>query len=377
MQTILPDLLAELVRIPSVNPSLDPSSAGEEAIAAFCVDWLEQHGVRAWLEEASPGRPNVVAEVGDDAGSGPTLVLCAHLDTVSAAGMDMPPFEPRREGDRLYGRGAYDMKGGVAAVMCAMAGLAERRPARGRALAALVADEEDASIGAFDFVRRHHADACILTEPSALDLVVAHKGFVWLEVETRGMAAHGSRWERGESAIARMAPVVVALSEFDERVLRGRCDPQCGPASLHCATIRGGEGISTYAPSCTLRVERRTIPGEAANVVVAELERVIRSADARAEVRTLLVREPMTCAPDARVAECVRRAAEAELGRAPRESGVAYWMDAAVFAGAGIPAVNIGGAGDGAHAAVEWADVPSHEACARILVRAACGFLGE
>jgi acetylornithine deacetylase len=249
-------------------------------------------------------------------------------------------------------------------------------PPRGRVLAALVADEEYASAGAFDFVRRHRADACILTEPSALDLVLAHKGFVWLEVTTRGVAAHGSRWDLGESAIARMAPVIEALTAHDAGELRTRAHPLCGPASLHCATVRGGEGISTYAAECVLGVERRTIPGERTEDVVAELKRVIRAAQRDAEVKVVLTREPMTCPPDAPIAQCVRAAAEEVTGRTPADSGVAYWMDAAVFAAAGVPTVNIGGAGGGAHAAEEYADVASHTALVGVLEEATRRYLG-
>jgi acetylornithine deacetylase len=379
------ETLAGLVRIPSVNPHLATAyddalvdgargGNGEARIAAHIVAWLEAHGVRSWLEEAAPGRPNVVAEVGD--GECPTLVLCAHTDTVSAAGMEIEPYEPRVEGDRLYGRGSYDMKAGVAAIMCALASLAGSG-VRGRVLGAFVVDEEFASIGAQDFVRRHRADACILTEPSALDLVLAHKGFVWLEVVTRGVAAHGSRWDLGSSAIAAMAPVVSALDGLDRQVLRGRNHPLTGPASLHCGTISGGEGISTYAAECRLQVERRTIPGEGADAVIAELTSIIHAVCAEAEVRTLLVREPLTCPADAPIARCVRDSATAVLGRTPADTGVAYWMDAAVFAGAGIPTVNIGGDGRGAHGAVESADLGSTAALARVLVAAAERFLGE
>jgi acetylornithine deacetylase len=370
--TEIATLLSQLVRVPSVNPHLDPDSEGEAKLADFCCGWLERRGVRCTLEESSPGRPNLIAEVGTAAGA--TVVLCGHLDTVAVDGMRRPPFEGAVEDGRLYGRGAYDMKGGVAAIMLALARLADAE-VRGRVVAALVADEEYASEGAFAFVRRHSADACILTEPSALELVLAHKGFVWLEVETHGIAAHGSRWDLGSSAIAAMAPIVVALSTFDSAVLRSRTHPLCGPASLHCAQIEGGDGISTYAAHCTLRVERRTIPGERTADVVAELVRLVHDASPDAEVRTLLTREPMTCAADAPLAMCVRRAAEAVLGRTPRDVGVAYWMDAAIFSAAGIPTVNIGGSGEGAHAALEWADVASHDALARILAEAALAFL--
>ncbi|MBA2245021.1 MAG: M20/M25/M40 family metallo-hydrolase, partial [Gemmatimonadetes bacterium] len=247
----LVEVVQQLVRVPSVNPTLVPEEGqGETQIAAFACQWLTAHGVRAWIEEAAPGRPNAVAEVGD--GDAPTLVLCAHLDTVGTAGMTIPPFEPRIENGRIYGRGSYDMKGSAGAVMAAAAALAHEGALRGTVRLALVADEEYASVGAADYVRRHPADACILTEPSEGRLVLAHKGFVWAEVVTRGRAAHGSRWDLGESAIGRMGRIIATLEEFDRTELRARTHPLVGPASLHCALISGGVGLSTYAPACRL-----------------------------------------------------------------------------------------------------------------------------
>lgn len=366
------DLLQELIRIPSVNPTLVPDEGrGEAAVAAFARDWLAQHGIRAWLEEAAPGRPNAVAEVGD--GDGPTLVFCAHLDTVGTAGMTIPPFDPRYEQGRVYGRGSYDMKGSAAAVMAAAAALA-RTGLRGRVLVALVADEEYASVGAADFVQRHTADACILTEPSEGKLILGHKGFVWAELVTSGRAAHGSRWDLGVSAIGKMGRIIVALEQFDREVLRKRVHPLVGPASMHCALIQGGTGLSTYAPECRLKVERRTLPGEAPDQVVRELEEVVRQAGEATEVRCLFDRSPLLCDREAPVARCLREAVSAVTGRPPAEAGVAYWMDAAIFAAAGIPTVNYGAAGAGAHEAVEWVDLDSVVTCAQILAEAARRF---
>jgi acetylornithine deacetylase len=367
------EVLAALIRIDSQNPALAPGAPGEYDLAAFCVEWLTRHGVDAWTEEAAPGRPNVVARAGS--GAGPVLVLCAHLDTVAAADMQIPPFEPRVEQRRMYGRGAYDMKGGVAAILCALAALAQR-PLRGTVMAALVVDEEYESLGAADFVRRHSADACILTEPSDGRLIVAHKGFVWLEVTTRGVAAHGSRWEDGASAIGRMAQVVSALDALDRDVLRTRTHPLVGPASLHCATISGGEGWSTYAAACTLRVERRTIPGEDVDAAVQEIRDCIAATGIEAGVAVRLVRSPLECPADSPVAAAVRAAVTEATGAEPVDGGVAYWMDAAIFADAGMATVNYGPSGGGAHAAVEWVDLDSVEQCARVVEAAAARFCG-
>jgi len=176
------EILQGLIRTPSVNPTIAPDEGhGEEAIAKVAQKWLASNGVNSWLEEVVPGRPNSVAEVGTS--KGPTIVFCAHLDTVGTTGMTIPPFEPRLEGNWVYGRGSYDMKGSAAAVMAAAVALT-REDFRGRVLVALVADEEYASIGAQDFVKRHKADACVLTEPSEGWLILGHKGFLWAEIVT-------------------------------------------------------------------------------------------------------------------------------------------------------------------------------------------------
>lgn len=367
------DVLQRLIRVPSVNPAIAPDEAhGEAAIAEVAREWFASRGIRAWTEEAEPGRFNAIAEVGE--GAGPTLVLCAHLDTVGTAGMSIPPFEPTCENGRVYGRGSYDMKGSAAAIMCAVGALA-RSNLPGRVLAALVADEEYASSGARDFVRRHPADGCIVTEPSEGRLILAHKGFVWADVRTSGQAAHGSRWDLGVSAIGKMAPIITALEEFDRAILRKRDHPLVGPASLHCALIEGGVGRSTYAPECRLSIERRTIPGETAADVRQEIENVVRRIDPRADVQCFFDRPPLTCNPETRVVTSVRDAVVAVTGRQPVETGVAYWMDAAIFAAAGIPTVNYGPAGAGAHEAIEWVDLPSVIECAHVLVESASRFL--
>ncbi len=366
------DLLQALIRISSVNPVLAPDeSDGEAEVARYACDWLAAQGLDARLEEVAPGRPNVVAQLGD--GAGPTLVLCGHLDTVSATRMEVPPFEPRLERGRVYGRGSYDMKGGVAAAMAAAAALRDQR-IEGRIIVALVVDEEHSSVGADHFVAHHGADACIVTEPTEGRLILTHKGFVWSDIVTGGRAAHGSRWDLGVSAIGKMSRIVAALERFDREELRGRTHHHVGPASLHCATIEGGVGLSTYAPSCRLQVERRTLPGESLQQVANELAEVTRSAGEEAEIDCFFHRAPLVCDPAAPVVRSLGAAATAVLGQPPEESGVSYWTDAAIFDAAGITSLCYGPSGEGAHAAVEWVDLDSVVACARVLCETARRF---
>jgi acetylornithine deacetylase len=369
------EVLQELIRIPSVNPSIAPDEGtGERAIAEFAVRWLSQNKVKAWTDEVAPGRFNAVAEVGSGK---QTLVACAHIDTVQTTGMTSAPFDPRVEDGRVYGRGSYDMKGGVAAILCAAAALAQSQDYGGRFMLALVADEEYASIGAADWVKRYRADACIVTEPTSdgmRELVVAHKGFVWLEVTTRGFATHGSRWDLGVSAITAMGRVITACDEFDRNVLRARTHPLLGPASMHCALIKGGSGLSTYAEECRMQIERRSLPGESPEQVLDEIRTLLKHAQVEGDVAIMLARPPLTVAPDAHIADCARRGMQKATGHAPHDAGVAYWMDAALFAEAGVPTVNFGSLGAGAHEAVEWVDLDTVVACARALYETALCF---
>lgn len=370
------EVLEQLIRIPSVNPSLDPNGSGERDIAEFAARWLNERGVKAWLDEVAPGRFNAVGEVGRGSR---TLAACAHLDTVQTAGMSIPPFEPKVEGWKVYGRGSYDMKGGVAAILSAAAALAQI-DYDGRFMLALVADEEYASIGAADWLRRYRADACVVTEPTSngmRELIVAHKGFVWLDVTTRGFATHGSRWDIGVSAIASMGRVITACDEFDRNVLRARTHPLLGPASMHCAVISGGSGISTYAGECRLQIERRTLPDETPEQILAELQTLLKDANVDGDVVITLARPPLTVAADSEIADCARRGMRNVMGHDPADAGVAYWMDAALFAEAGIPTVNFGSLGAGAHEAVEWVDLDTVVSCARALYETALCFSGS
>lgn len=356
------DLLRALVAIDSVNPDLVPGGAGEGEIAAFVAGWLRDAGLEVHVQDAAPGRPNVIG-VASGSGGGRSLMLNAHLDTVAHHG----PLEPVVRDGRMYGRGTYDMKGGLAAAMLAAAG-ARDAGLRGDVLVAAVADEEYASVGARALVEHWRADAAIVTEPTELRVCVAHKGFAWLDVEVRGRAAHGSRPDLGVDAIAKMGRVLVGLEELQAR-LDGTRHPLLGPGSVHASLIEGGQELSSYPERCLLRLERRTLPGETAGAVRAEIEALTAGLDA--EVRPGLVRDPFEIAQDAPVVAALHRHADgAEF------MGHAGWMDAAILSAAGIPTVVYGPGGEGAHAAVEWVSLADVDRCADVLLataRALCG----
>jgi acetylornithine deacetylase len=371
MRDALVELIHALVAIDSVNPALVPGGAGERAAAAAVLAWAADAGLEADVLEGTPGRPSVVVRA-RGTGGGRTLMLCGHLDTVTTEGMADPG--PRIEGDRLHGRGAYDMKAGVAAALVACREAAALA-LRGDVVVAAVADEEHASLGVQEVLGAVRADAAVVTEPTELELVVAHRGFVWAEIEVTGRAAHGSRPHLGVDAIVKAGPILAAIGALDES-LGARTHPLLGRGSVHASTIRGGEELSSYPARCVVGLERRTLPGETAADIEADLAALLdrcRAADPAldAEARILLVREPFQIEPDAELVTTVRAVAAEVLGAAPPIAGAAYWADAAFIAAAGIPTVMFGPAGEGAHAAEEWVGIASTEAVARTLVATA------
>ncbi|MCX5215385.1 M20/M25/M40 family metallo-hydrolase [Kitasatospora sp. NBC_00240] len=222
-------LLARLISIDSVNPDLVPGGAGETVIADFCGEWLTARGFELHSLEKRPGRPSLVA-IARGTGGGRSLMLNGHLDTVSLAGYDGNPLDPQTRDGRMYGRGTFDMKGGIAAMMVAAARATAHGSLRGDVMLACVADEEHGSSGTEEVLESFTADAAIVTEPSHLEVTLAHKGFAWFDVEIEGRAAHGSRPELGLDAIAKAGHFLVALEELESASNRARHTPFWAPA---------------------------------------------------------------------------------------------------------------------------------------------------
>jgi acetylornithine deacetylase/succinyl-diaminopimelate desuccinylase family protein len=371
-------LLGELVAIDSINPDLVPGGAGEAAIARFVAHWLERAGLAVEIDEPVPGRPSVVA-IARGTGGGRSLMLNAHMDTVGVAGMERP-HNPVVQGSRLYGRGAFDMKGGLAAIMFAAAA-AKKQQLRGDVILTAVSDEEYASIGTASIVKRWHADAAIVTEPTGLEICIAHKGFIWLEIETRGIAAHGSLPDLGVDAIVKMGKVLVGLEELDRSLRSAPSHHLLGSGSLHASLISGGQELSSYPERCILSVERRTVPGETARDVESQVREILdqlAASDAafNAALRITLLREAFEVSQDEPIVQAVRRHAAAILGQEPGITGATAWMDSAILSAAGIPAVIFGPGGEGAHAVVEWVDLEQVQRCVEVLVASAEEFCG-
>ncbi|MDP2871663.1 MAG: ArgE/DapE family deacylase [Bacillota bacterium] len=373
-------LLEEMVAIDSTNPSLVPGGAGEERIARYVAGVLERAGFEAVVEAPAPGRPNAVGVL-RGTGGGRSLMLVGHLDTVSTEGMDIAPLAPRVEDGRLYGRGACDMKGGLAAILAAVEAVAASgwRPA-GDLIVAGVSDEEYASIGVEHLVRRWRADAGVIAEPTGLDLVIAHKGFAWVRVDVEGVAAHGSSLDGGVDAITQAAKVITAYDDYQRRELTRVVPELVTRPSLHASLIRGGRELSTYPDHCRVEFERRTVPGETEDAVRREIQSILDrlakdDSTFRASADVFFYRQAYQVARDEPVVTAIVAACRKVVGHVPGFGASSGWMDSAVMGAAGIPTVIFGPAGSGAHSAVEWVDLESVVTTARVLtelVRESC-----
>jgi acetylornithine deacetylase len=371
---------AEMIRIPSINPDLVPDGGGEDELAeAIAARLRRTPGIDVKLQSTSNGRSNVIATSGT--GRGRTLMLNGHIDTVGVEGMP-DPFNPRVEGNKLYGRGSYDMKAAMAGATVLLEHIARAGDFPGRVVVTYVVDEEFASIGTEAVVReidRWEPDAAIVLENSDLDICVAHKGFAWLEIVTQGVAAHGSRYWLGVDAIAMMGYVQVELDKLGNQLLERHPHRYLGPPSLHMGLIRGGQEISSYPASCHLQVERRTVPGETVELIEGEIDEIIqrlqrRDPDFSALATTGIVRNPFEVGEDEEIVQTLRREISDVRGQEPVFIGKAGWADSALLAEAGIPTTYFGPGGFGAHGAEEWVDIDSLEAFTHILGRTALAF---
>ena len=369
------ELLARMIAIPSVNPELDPGGAGETELARFVAAWAETRGLETHWVEPVPGRPSVAVRAAGSGGGG-TLMLNAHLDTVGVAGMSAP-FEPRIEAGRMSGRGAMDMKASLAACLEVVAAAGSRDDLRGDVLLTAVADEEHGSVGTEAVLQRWSADLAIVTEPTDLELHVAHRGFAVVELELRGRASHTAQPERGVNVLRQLGRLLAELEARDTELRSGELHPRLGHGSWQPVLARGGEELFTTPAHASVSLERRTVPGELASVgAAAELEAMLsrlRGADADldATVRTVVAREAFEVPVDGEAVRRVSAAAEAVSGRRPQLLGAPYWTDAALVAAAGIPTVLFGPVGGGIHRPDEWVDLASVETLRDVLLRVA------
>ncbi len=372
------ELLRALVAINSINPSLVPDAPGEREIANYLAEVCRHAGLAVTVPQVAPGRVNVIGTLPGQ-GGGRTLLLNGHLDTVAVDGMPHP-FDPIERNGKLFGRGAYDMKAGVAAMVAAALAVRDAGIALGGdVILAMVADEEYASLGTEALVRQCRAEAAIVTEPTELQVGVAHKGFAWATIETTGQAAHGSRYDEGKDAILAMGRVLREVAALEQDRLPRRHHPRLGRPSVHAALVEGGQGLSTYPQRCRLQVERRTLPDETRDEVAVELQEVLRRASDgdptfRATAEVFFYRPGYEISIEAPIVTTLATAVQRVLGQRPRFVGMAPWMDSAILGRAGIPTVIFGPAGAGAHSATEYVELESVIECAAVLAEVIADF---
>ena len=365
-------LARALVQIDSRNPTLTPGSPGEGACARALGAVLDEWGFSVEMAEVAPGRSNVVARLGP--ADAPALMLNGHLDVVGVEGMVHDPFAAEVRGNRIYGRGSADMKGGLAA-MCAAAVAGHASGANRQILITAVVDEEYESLGMRALMASGiRAEAAIVAEPTRLAICPAHRGFVWLDVSLRGRAAHGSRYDIGVDAITHAGLLLAELDQLETTRESGPLHPLLGRGSLHASKIRGGFGMSTYPEECELAIERRTLPGESAEKAVREITDAcarIKAKHANFDARVTLTTAQLASdvSADSPIVKRLRGALEGE--RLPiRIEGMSAWTDAALLNEAGIPAVCFG-PGDIAlaHAAEEFVPVEDIGLATQVLTR--------
>jgi len=363
-------LLRELIALPSVNPAFaeaDDPRAGEKNVADFLASVAASGGLDVDFQEVLPGRSNLIARLRPAGKVRQRIVLAPHIDTVGVVSDEQ--FEPRLKNGRLYGRGACDTKGSVAVFLSALLNLAsaKKRPASTEIVLIALVDEENGQAGS-RFVARSgfKADLAIVGEPTRLQIVTAHKGDLWLQLETRGKAAHGSRPELGKNAIHVMAKIVDLLETDYPRELRKRRHPLLHHATINVGTISGGRQPNIVPDCCAIRIDRRTIPGENDASVKREILQFIRRHDLSATLVDTKQEEP---APPMETSIRLPLVQEF-LGCAGQKKpvGVDFFTDAGVLAAAGIPSV-VFGPGDiaQAHTADEWVAVSQLERGTKLL----------
>jgi acetylornithine deacetylase len=355
-------MLNDIVAVNSVNPEVG-NGPGETALSNLLFDRLSSIGPLEVKKQLVTGeRANVVAIL-KGSGGGRSLMLNGHMDTVGVEGMRIEPFRPTMQGGSLHGRGACDMKGGIAAIIGAAKSLAESSRSRGDLVLSFVVDEEHTSLGMTKLIEEYRTHAAIVAEPTDMRIAAAHKGYVWIEVETRGRAAHGSLPEKGVDAIVHEARVISRLNELQHK-LEMRAHPLLGTPIIHTSTIEGGTHWSTVPDRCVLGLERRTLPGETAEDVMGAIQEILHSikmedSSFNAEARIACERPPLDTRPEERVIQQLREVILELTNLDAPIIGVPYWTDGALLAhSASTPTCIFGPGNIGvAHSPDEYVDI--------------------
>ena len=378
------EILCRLISIPSVNPmgrDVEGPIYYEGRLSDWLMDYLKSFGANCERIEVVPGRDNVIARY-DSLGAGLTLLLDAHQDTVPVDGMTIPPFEPRVTGGRVTGRGATDVKGGMAAMLFAFRRLVEEQPAGAcNVILSLTCDEEATTLGLNDLIRcwqentgrsrliASPPDGAVIAEPTQLDVVVAHRGATRFRIKTKGRACHSSDPTQGINAIYRMAKVIDHLEEYAE-LLPQKVEPHplCGGATLSVGRITGGASVNIVPDECAIEIDRRVIPGEDHAAVIADLKNFLESRlDFELEFEPPWLNGPaLNNDKNAWLAEPLIECIE-KIAGPHRAIGVPFGTHASRTSAAGVPSVVFGpGSIDQAHTKDEFIEIEQLEKAAEV-----------
>ncbi|MCK4836209.1 MAG: ArgE/DapE family deacylase, partial [Candidatus Aminicenantes bacterium] len=334
-------LLQELIRIESVNPELISGGSGEKQISSYLKNYLEKLGLKTIVQKVSKNRSNIIG-IMKGSGDGKSLILNGHMDTVGISGMEISPLKADLKNGNVYGRGSADMKSGIAAMLSACESiLVNHIYLKGDVLLTFVVDEEFKSIGTERLLESFTAQAAIVCEPTDLKIGLAHKGFVWANVDVFGKAAHGSRPEEGIDAIIKAGKILSEIEKLDKKKLAGKSHPLLRYPSVHASVIKGGRELSTYPDFCRIQMERRTIPGEDANTFEEELNELINkvkmaASEFNAKSKIFFHRLPLETSKKESIVKSLNRSIKMVLNQRADFSGISWWMDSALISEAGI-----------------------------------------
>ncbi|RHZ52995.1 putative diaminopropionate ammonia-lyase [Aspergillus thermomutatus] len=368
-------LTQALTQINSSNPTLSVADGvGESEIADYLVAWFAHRGMEYHRIEPVAGRPSIVGVL-RGSGGGQSLMFNGHIDTVTLTSYDQDPLSGQlgeKEGKPvIFGRGSLDMKGGLAAALAALAAIkASGRTLRGDVIVAAVSDEEDASQGTRDVIAAGwRADAAVVPEPTMGAIAIAHKGFVWVEVDILGVAAHGSDPQAGIDAILQAGWFLQSLEQYQKGL---PIDDTLGQASLHCGLIKGGQEPSSYPDRCTITIEFRTIPAQSDESILRDVNTLlsdIAKANPRfryAPPRLTVSRPTQKLSADHPLVQKTAACAAEVLGSYPEVVSVPFWCDAALLSEVGVSAIVYGPSGAGLHSKEEWVEVESLQRMTRV-----------
>lgn len=371
-------LLQNLIKIESINPSLAKEGSGESEIAHFIADYLKDLGLQIKFQKIGKNRLNTIGILKGSAG-GRKLILNGHTDTVSVSNMKIEPFNPIFKNGKVYGRGASDMKSGLAMMIMALQTILHKeQELPGDIILGFVADEEYASLGTEEFVKEYKADGGIVCEPSNMNIIIAHKGFVWIKVNLHGKSAHGSLKDFGIDAIIKAGKFLVKVEELEKNVLSNKKNAVLGTPSIHASLINGGTELSTYPDNCEIKLERRNLPGEIQEMISNEIKTIINNLKQEddkfeADYDIFFYRSPLEISRNERIIKSLEQSC-IDLGYKPKFGGFAGWTDAALMNDTGTPTVIFGPKGTGNHADVEYVNFKSVVKSTEILVNTIIDF---